>query len=62
MQQTLTTIDDWLDRRVAAGRRDEPAAREEASPAPRRGGRVWLNGVELGGADPRFVHLSAAYD
>ena len=24
--------------------------------------RVWLNGRELGGADPRYAHLEASHD
>jgi hypothetical protein len=28
----------------------------------RVGGRAWLNGRELGGADPRYVHLEASHD
>ena len=30
--------------------------------APRLGGRAWINGEEVGGADPRFAHLSASHD
>ena len=25
-------------------------------------GRIWLNGRELGGPDPRYAHLSRSYD
>jgi hypothetical protein len=25
-------------------------------------GRAWINGREVGGADPRFAHLSGTYD
>jgi len=25
-------------------------------------GRVWINGRELGGPNPRYVHLSRSYD
>ena len=28
----------------------------------RVGGRAWLNGREVGGADPRYTHLEASYD
>jgi hypothetical protein len=28
----------------------------------RVGGRAWLNGRELGGADPRYTHLEASDD
>jgi hypothetical protein len=27
-----------------------------------RGGRAWLNGREVGGADPRYIHLEASHD
>jgi hypothetical protein len=33
-----------------------------ASAGPRVGGRAWLNGREVGGADPRYVHLEASHD
>ena len=36
-------------------------ARREVAP-DRVGGRAWLNGRELGGADARYVHLEASYD
>jgi len=25
-------------------------------------GRAWINGREVGGADPRFAHLAGSYD
>jgi hypothetical protein len=25
-------------------------------------GRAWINGSEVGGADPRFAHLDRSYD
>jgi hypothetical protein len=25
-------------------------------------GRAWINGHEVGGADPRFAHLNRSYD
>jgi glutathione S-transferase len=28
----------------------------------RHGGRAWINGEEVGGANPRFAHLSASFD
>lgn len=28
----------------------------------RRGGRAWVNGREVGGADPRYIHLSESHD
>ena len=30
--------------------------------ATRRGGRAWINGREVGGADPRHIHLSESHD
>ena len=27
-----------------------------------RGGRAWINGTEVGGADSRYLHLSRSYD
>ena len=30
--------------------------------ATRSVGRVWLNGRELGAADPRYTHLEASHD
>ena len=30
--------------------------------SPRGGGRAWINGREVGGADPRFAHLAGSYD
>ena len=31
-------------------------------PRPGVGGRAWLNGREVGGADPRYTHLGPSYD
>ena len=28
----------------------------------RNSGRAWVNGREVGGADPRFAHLTGSYD
>ena len=36
------------------------ARREVAT--DRVGGRAWLNGRELGGADPRYTQLEASHD
>jgi hypothetical protein len=52
-------------RAVAARRRLESAG--ERAPGltrrdARRGGRVWVNGHELGGTDPRHAHLAASFD
>jgi hypothetical protein len=37
------------------------SARRELA-ASHAGGRVWLNGREVGDADPRFAHLEASHD
>jgi len=31
-------------------------------PTQRVGGRAWINGREVGGADPRYMHLEASHD
>jgi hypothetical protein len=33
-----------------------------ALPRPGVGGRAWLNGREVGGVDPRYMHLEASHD
>ena len=45
------------DRQVARAIR----ARRDLAPS-RVGGRAWLNGREVGGADPRYTHLEASHD
>jgi hypothetical protein len=30
--------------------------------SPRGGGRAWINGREVGGADSRYAHLASVYD
>jgi len=30
--------------------------------SPRRGGRAWINGREIGGPDPRYTHLDGTHD
>ena len=47
-----------LTQRRASRRRPAPARK---SP-DRAYGRAWINGREVGGVDPRFAHLAAAYD
>lgn len=37
-------------------------ARRFLHPSPRRGGRAWINGREVGGPDSRYAHLSSVYD
>ena len=48
-----------VERAVAARRRlDKSRERRRRQ----RGGRVWVNGSELGGMDPRFAHLTQSFD
>ena len=46
-------------RAVAARRRLDSERRREDR---RGGGRVWVNGRELGGTDPRHEHLALSFD
>ena len=46
-----------LERAIEARRR-----LADTADAPRLGGRAWINGEEVGGADPRFAHLTASHD
>jgi hypothetical protein len=52
------TRDHQLARAMDARRRLEEV-RDEPE---RRVGRAWLNGVEVGGADPRWDHLAVFHD
>jgi hypothetical protein len=45
--------DQRLPRAIEARRRLRP---------PGRGGRAWINGREVGGVDPRFLHLTTTHD
>jgi hypothetical protein len=60
----VTQIDQRRERRVSRAL----AARRRLDRAPfparrvRAGGRVWVNGVEMGGTDPRHSTLAAAHD
>jgi len=49
---------------TAARARDPriPRAIEARRHLSRPTGRVWVNGRELGGVDPRYAHLSRTYD
>ena len=49
-----------VERAVAARRRLDVGDERERS--GRRGGRVWVNGHELGGTDPRHAHLALSFD
>ena len=49
--------------RAAGDRRVGQIIKARAELATDRvGGRAWLNGRELGGADPRYTHLEASHD
>jgi hypothetical protein len=48
-------------RAVAARRRLESRG-DERRRRERGGGRVWVNGHELGGTDPRLAHLAVSFD
>lgn len=52
--ETKTTTAHDPARRTIEGRR--------AVPRPGVGGRVWLNGREAGGIDPRYTHLEPSHD
>lgn len=47
-----------IDRAMDARRRLEYVEPER----PRGRGRAWINGVEVGGSDRRFAHLSTFHD
>ena len=47
--------------RAVAARRRLDSGGDRRRPA-RRGGRVWVNGQELGGTDPRHAHLAMTFD
>jgi hypothetical protein len=47
---------------AAGDRRVGQAVNARHDLATRGVGRAWLNGRELGGADPRYTHLEASHD
>lgn len=55
-------------RRRAQAKKDAEAAAATRSPESLQvpfflnHGRAWINGSEVGGADPRFAHLDQSYD
>jgi hypothetical protein len=53
-----------LPRRREGVRDQRPAGPESFRRDVRMGtsGRAWINGREVGGTDPRFLHLAATYD
>ena len=64
----VTAIDDQRSRRISRA----VAARRRLNRAPfptvhgdersRAGGRVWVNGIEVGGTDPRHAPLALSHD
>jgi hypothetical protein len=48
--------------RADGDRRVEQAVKARHDMATRGVGRAWLNGREVGGADPRYSHLEASHD
>jgi hypothetical protein len=59
-KSSVTAMSDHRGRRIeraVAARRRLRRTRER-----RGGGRVWVNGSELGGSDPRFAHLTQSFD
>ena len=53
-----------VSRAMAARRRLDRAPFPAHGPGerPRGGGRAWVNGIEVGGTDPRHATLAASYD
>jgi hypothetical protein len=51
-------------RRTPRRRTDRSVARaiEARKSLGKSRGRVWLNGFEVGGTDPRFAHLATSHD
>jgi hypothetical protein len=48
--------------RAAGNRRVGRAIDARRGLAASRVGRAWINGHEVGGADPRYIHLSESHD
>ena len=59
-------VTDLHDRRSRVSRAVAARRRLDRAPFPvrngRTGGRVWVNGVEVGGTDPRHSTLAVAHD
>ena len=59
-------VTDLQERRTRLSRAVAARRRLNRAPFPSRdnrtGGRVWVNGVEVGGTDPRHSTLAVAYD
>ena len=61
---TVIRLTDRRARESRIGRAMDARRRlQDVEPERSRGrGRVWLNGVEIGGSDRRFSHLSVFHD
>jgi hypothetical protein len=63
---SVTAIDEHRERNRRIGR--AMAARRQLHRTgdrrrtPRSGGRLWVNGRELGGTNPRLAHLTQSFD
>ena len=62
VSRDLKTIPTGRRRERRLERAMEARRRLASADAGRHGGRAWINGEEVGGADPRFAHLSASHD
>ena len=64
MSQPVATLPSRAARR--RGRRPRPLPHAGTGPGRVRAsggpGRAWINGREVGGPDPRYLHLTASYD
>jgi hypothetical protein len=49
-------------RAMAARRRLDALGSGERRTRNRGGGRIWVNGHEIGGTDPRHAHLAHSFD
>ena len=60
MHGSVTTL---ASQRQRTRTRRRPEAPSDRSPRrKRRGGRMWINGREIGGTDARFAHLTGRTD
>jgi hypothetical protein len=61
----VTELQERRERRISravAARRSLDRTQSEDHSRDRTGGRLWLNGTELGGTDPRHAPLALSYD
>jgi hypothetical protein len=66
-KSSVIAMSDYGDRarrisRAAAARRRLDSHGEGRTGGRRGGGRLWVNGRELGGTDPRHAHLALSFD